>query len=408
VIAPEDPEVIKKERAARRKRHVIRWGIFVYYAGLCGAIAIYLSFVYHLGTHVRPEIDLRPYQSYFQSVSAPKFPTLLEILKSNIELLIPFGVLVLILMVISWSPVRGLRPLPDYEAYAPLQVSRLKSSIEAVSLATGRPFLPCLVMIASMPNALAATIRGKPKLVVTSGLLHSDLTPGEMTAVAAHESVHVASGDALSWRGPSRLFLPLAALVSISIWWGVSVSDYLDSNFLNYNSGLFFFLFSLLLVAPIPIWIYFEVQLNRQDDLFADATAVMITRDPEALISAIEKIAAWEGTIDFSLFGIGALMPLGEEQGVLPRRASKHLFIDPLERDRGPKVDRKWRLSAHRLFGDRLLIVTRPSNKDRENLRAPRGERANLIHDRLTALRQIRDGDFSQVQLLKVPSDEWE
>jgi heat shock protein HtpX len=398
VAVLEDPEVIRQARAATRKRRFLWWGIPLYYTVVCVSSGVFMSFVYHLSERVNEGFK------YYKSIH----PTLTDFLATNLQLFVLFLVPIFMLFMFSWIPLRGLRPLSDYAASAPIQVSRLTSSIEAVSLATGRPLLPCLVMTSSMPNAFSATIRGGPKLVVTSGFLSSDLTQSEMIAVVAHESAHIETGSAFKWRGPSRFFFLLVGMVLITIWWGTSINDYLSRNF-TYNSSAFMPLFTILVLLPIPVAVYLGVHLDRQDDIFADATAAMITRDPEALISAIEKIAASKGAIDYSLFGITAIVPRPEEQRTLSMRALKYLFVNPLERGTGPELDRRWMVSVHRYFHDNLTVITRPRRKDREKLRAEPGERGGTIHERLAALREILDGGcYLEAQTLKIPADTWE
>lgn len=416
MIAQEDPELVKKERVARRKRNLLRWGVFLYYAILCAAAAIYWSAVYHMGTRLT-KTSTYYRDIYYQRDLVTKYSantgedlSFNGVLVSNLKILIPLLAVFLLFAFLSRIRMRGMHPLQEVMASAPEQSSRLVSTIEGIAIAMGTAPRPCMVMQATMPNALAMNIRGRPNLVVTSGLLRSDLSQREMAAVVAHESVHMAVGDTLSWRGPSRLFLSLAALISISLWWGVSINTYLEKNFVSGSLFAGFHdLFIVLLMVPIPVCIFLEIMLNRQNDLFADARAAMITRDPEALISAIEKLATSEGTIAYSLLGIGALLPEPENMGALPKRAMKYMFVDPLKRGIGPEFDRRWMVSVHRFLGDNLTIITHPRRKDREKLRVERGERGGLIHDRLAALRQILDGgNYLEAQTLKIPSDMWE
>jgi heat shock protein HtpX len=170
----------------------------------------------------------------------------------------------------------------------------LENVVEEMAIAGGLPKPAVYVIADSDPNALATgTGPERASIAVTRGLLEK-LNRDELQAVIAHELSHVKNYDV-------RLMTVVAALAGaillISDWsrrglgWGGGRRRGSDR-----GAGGLGILFAALWVvsivlAPIIAQIV-SLAVSRQREYLADASAAELTRNPLALASALEKIAA--------------------------------------------------------------------------------------------------------------------
>ena len=130
-------------------------------------------------------------------------------------------------------------------------------------------------------------------IAVTQGLLDK-LTRTELEGVVAHELSHIRNFD-------TRLMTIVAVLVgSIAMvmnWaWRTSMfggrSRRSDSDN-NANAILMLIGIVLIILAPIIAQLI-QLAISRRREFYADASGVMLTRQPSGLIGALKKIAANE------------------------------------------------------------------------------------------------------------------
>lgn len=164
-------------------------------------------------------------------------------------------------------------------------------TIEGLALAAGVPVPKAYVIDDSALNAFAT---GKdPKhasITVTTGLLNK-LSRQELEGVLAHEMSHIKNYDI-------RMMLLTAVLVGIV----VLLSDFLLRSFLwggarrdrdsgGGNAQLIFIVIGLVLALLAPfIAQLIKLAISRKREYLADASGAMLTRYPEGLASALEKI----------------------------------------------------------------------------------------------------------------------
>jgi len=142
------------------------------------------------------------------------------------------------------------------------------------------------------PNAFA-TGRDPQHAVVcaTTGLL-SKLSRTELEGVVAHELSHVRNYD-------TRLM----AIVAILVGMLALLADWLirgslfrgnrDNREERGNMGAILFLIGIILAILSPIIAQLiQLAISRRREFLADASGVLITKYPEGLISALEKISA--------------------------------------------------------------------------------------------------------------------
>jgi len=163
---------------------------------------------------------------------------------------------------------------------------------ENLSIAAGLPMPSLYVINDSAPNAFATGRDPKHAVVVvTSGILQK-LERAELEGVIAHELSHVKNYDTLLMSIVSVL-VGMVAFVSDwimrSFWWG-GFSRRDDREERGGNALMFVFFIFFLILTPIVATLI-QLAISRRREFLADASGVIITRYPEGLARALEKIS---------------------------------------------------------------------------------------------------------------------
>ncbi len=162
---------------------------------------------------------------------------------------------------------------------------------ENLSIAAGLP-MPALYVINDLaPNAFA-TGRDKEHaaVAVTVGLLER-LDKAELEGVIAHELSHIGNRDTLLMTVVVVLVGFIAMLSDMflrSMWWGGGRRD--DNN----RAGGILLLVGIILsiLSPIIATII-KLAISRRREYLADTSGALLTRYPEGLASALEKISTY-------------------------------------------------------------------------------------------------------------------
>lgn len=166
----------------------------------------------------------------------------------------------------------------------------LYNIVENLSITAGIPMPKLYVIEDAAPNAFA-TGRNKEhaSVAVTSGLLQI-LSRPELEGVIAHELSHIGNRDMLV----STVAVVLVGFVTLlsdfflrmSMYGGGRGND-------NRARGIIMILgFVLALLSPI-IATLIQLAVSRKREFLADASGALLTRYPEGLASALEKIGAY-------------------------------------------------------------------------------------------------------------------
>lgn len=164
------------------------------------------------------------------------------------------------------------------------------TTAENLSIAAGMPMPKLYVIDDPTPNAFA-TGRNPEHAVVaaTTGLLQR-LDRSDIEGVIAHELSHIKNYDILVSSIVAVLvgtIVFIADMALRSLWWGGGRSDRRSSN----NAvGLILFLISII-VIPIAAKLI-QLAISRRREYLADASGVMLTRNPKGLADALEKISS--------------------------------------------------------------------------------------------------------------------
>ena len=164
--------------------------------------------------------------------------------------------------------------------------------VQNLSLAAGLPMPKIYVTEDQSPNAFATGRDPEhAALCVTRGLLER-LDRTELEGVIGHELSHIGNYD-------TRLLAIVTILVGMiallgdwflqSVWWGGGRSDRDEEG----SAGALFFALALLVAILSPILAQLiQLAVSRRRESLADASSVKLTRQPEGLIKALEKISA--------------------------------------------------------------------------------------------------------------------
>lgn len=177
---------------------------------------------------------------------------------------------------------------------------QLYNVVEEMKIAANLPALPKIYLIDEpAPNAFATGLSpGKSSVAVTAGLL-ARLDRDELQGVIAHEMSHILNRD-VRYMTLAGVMLGSLQLLSQAflrgLWYsGRSSSRYRSSSSSSSSGGAqaVFMLAALLLAILGPVLAQlFYFSLSRRREYLADASAARLTRYPEGLASALEKIAS--------------------------------------------------------------------------------------------------------------------
>jgi heat shock protein HtpX len=165
---------------------------------------------------------------------------------------------------------------------------QLFRSVENLSIAAGLPTPKVYIIQDSAPNAFA-TGRDKKHAVVafTTGIIEK-LTKQELEGVIAHELSHINNRDILLMSVVSIL----VGFVALIADWFLRMSFYSHSDDEDNKANAIFMVIALVaaILAPI-IATLIQLAVSRRREFLADASAAYLTRDPEQLAYALQKIS---------------------------------------------------------------------------------------------------------------------
>ncbi len=162
---------------------------------------------------------------------------------------------------------------------------RLWRIVENLSITDGLPMPKVYIMDDPAPNAFATGRDPKHAAVcATSGLLGM-MTDEEMQGVLAHELSHIKNYDIRVSMVAFALTAVISLLADIMLrltWFGGGDRDENNQAFLILG-------IIAAILAPI-VATMIQLAVSRQREYLADASGALVTRYPEGLASALEKI----------------------------------------------------------------------------------------------------------------------
>ena len=175
---------------------------------------------------------------------------------------------------------------------------KLVNILDALMVTAGLPNKPRLYVVDDpQPNAFATGRNPQNAVIcVTTGLLQK-LEYYELEGVIAHEMSHIRNYDIRLSAVVSVMVgfvVMLSDMVSRALFWGYGERD--NDSESNANGILMLIGLIFLILSPI-FGTLMQLALSRKREFLADATAVELTRNPEGLISALQKLDADENQL---------------------------------------------------------------------------------------------------------------
>lgn len=167
---------------------------------------------------------------------------------------------------------------------------KLVNILDALMLASGLPVKPRLYVVDDpQPNAFATGRNPENAVIcVTTGLLEK-LDYYELEGVIAHEMSHIKNYD-----------IRLSCVVSVMVGFVVMLSDLFsrllfwggikDNDSDSKANGILMIIGLIFLILSPIFGSLMQLALSRKREFLADSTAVEFTRNPDGLISALEKL----------------------------------------------------------------------------------------------------------------------
>lgn len=172
----------------------------------------------------------------------------------------------------------------------PVKYQQLHNIVEGLSIAAGIPKPKVYVVNDDAPNAFATGRNPEhAAIAVTTGLMQK-LERDELEGVIAHELSHVKNRDTLVMTIAVTLVGVLVLLADWMIramWWGGGGRNRDSGNGLGIPFAILGVL--LLVLAPLIAQLL-QFAVSRQREFLADADGVFLTRYPDGLIGALEKL----------------------------------------------------------------------------------------------------------------------
>ncbi|BDQ02732.1 MAG: hypothetical protein KatS3mg036_1016 [Ignavibacterium sp.] len=174
---------------------------------------------------------------------------------------------------------------------------QLYNVVEEMKIASGVPYFPKIYIIDDpSPNAFATGVKPENSAIaVTSGLL-STLNRYELQGVVAHEISHIVNRDILLMTFAGMMLGAITLMSEVffrGLYFGGGSRYRSKSSSKNSGQGQIIIMILALVLAilgPILAQLFYFA-ISRKREYLADASAARLTRYPEGLANALEKIA---------------------------------------------------------------------------------------------------------------------
>ena len=171
------------------------------------------------------------------------------------------------------------------------EYKKLNNILDGLMVSSGLEFRPRLYVVEdAQANAFATGRNPEHSVICVTTALLDRLDYYELEGVIAHELSHIANYD-----------IRLSAIVTVMVGLIVMLSDMFTRNFMfrrrdndrEGNGNAIFMILGLICLIISPIFAkLLQVAVSRRREYLADATAVQFTRNPDGLISALQKISS--------------------------------------------------------------------------------------------------------------------
>lgn len=172
---------------------------------------------------------------------------------------------------------------------------RLYNVVEEMKIAANLPNMPEVYIVDDdSMNAFATGIHPKKSAIVVTAGLAEGLNRNELQGVVAHEMGHIVNRDVMFMTFAGVLLGTVSLIANLylrGLLFGSSSRKSKLKSPAPSHPALLILSIILAVLAPMLVRIFYFA-LSRKREFLADATAVRLTRYPEGLASALEKIGA--------------------------------------------------------------------------------------------------------------------
>jgi heat shock protein HtpX len=210
----------------------------------------------------------------------------------DINWLFPFAIILALFQGITtywWSDKIALAVAGAHEV-SKKEAPELYRLVENLSITAGIPTPKVYIVDDESPNAFATGRDPKhASIAVTRGLLEK-LNKPELEGVLAHEFSHIGNYDILL----STAIVVLVGIVVLISNWFFRISLFGGGRRSNNNdSGGIFMIIGLALALLSPLFAtLIQLAISRKREFLADASGALLTRNPNELANALQKITA--------------------------------------------------------------------------------------------------------------------
>lgn len=214
-----------------------------------------------------------------------------QIYGNSIILVLAVGISIIMSWVSYWYSDKIVLKISKAKKIAKKDAPELYNILENLSITAGLP-MPRLYLIGEKaPNAFATGRNPEHAVVaVTEGLLEK-LDRSELEGVLAHELSHIGNRDMLL----STVVVVLVGFIALlsdffmrSLFWGGLGGRSRDKG----QGGAYLMIvgIAMAILAPIAVTLI-QLAISRKREYLADTSGALLTRYPEGLASALEKIS---------------------------------------------------------------------------------------------------------------------
>ncbi|MBI2356235.1 MAG: M48 family metallopeptidase [Candidatus Doudnabacteria bacterium] len=181
-------------------------------------------------------------------------------------------------IVLAMSKASEIKKVDDPELY---------NVVENLAIAAGLPTPKVYLINDTALNAFATGRDPKHAVVAITTGLRSKLTKQELEGVMAHELSHIGNFDIRL----STMIVVLVGIVTLLADWMLRIAFHGRRR--NNEGGGILILVGLVfaLLSPIAATLI-QLAISRRREYLADASSALLTRFPQGLASALEKISA--------------------------------------------------------------------------------------------------------------------
>lgn len=164
--------------------------------------------------------------------------------------------------------------------------------VENIAITNGQPMPRVYIINDNVPNAFATGRDPNHAIVAATAGLIGIMDDSELEAVMAHEMGHVKNYDI-------RVSMITFGLVSaIGFISDIFLRTMFRGRNRDSNSSPIFMVLGVIAIILAPIIaVVVQMAVSRQREYLADASSAMTTRNPDAMIRALEKLKTYGGAM---------------------------------------------------------------------------------------------------------------